>query len=72
MEQNGDVSPAAAPFEPWYQVQVISATKNGENVVFDVNTNKVLLEPVNQDSLLGFSGIAYTCCGNHSYFRRTV
>ncbi|XP_022104008.1 sorting nexin-5-like [Acanthaster planci] len=39
-EQNGEAT-NDAPFEPWYQVQVTGATKNGSTIIFDVVTKKL-------------------------------
>lgn len=40
MEENGD-GPPATPFEPWYQVSVTDATKNGESIIFKIKTQKL-------------------------------
>ncbi|XP_071486770.1 sorting nexin-5-like [Diadema antillarum] len=40
VEENGD-GPSAVPFEPWYQVTISDATKNGENINFKIKTLKL-------------------------------
>ncbi|XP_030828347.1 sorting nexin-5 isoform X3 [Strongylocentrotus purpuratus] len=38
--ENGD-GPSATPFDPWYQVNVCDATKNGEAIIFKIKTLKL-------------------------------